>query len=374
MWMNTALTRRANMIYPIVQGPFGGGLSSVRLTAAVSEAGGLGSFGANHLPGDKIRQVVDEIRSLTARPFAINLWVPQGDSETPHVDIDRFDRAAALLAPYFDELSVVMPRRPNRFGQGFREQIEAALDANPPLLSFVFGVPSADILLACRDRGILTAATATTVEEALAIEAAGVDFVVASGFEAGGHRGSFLKPPEDSFVGTFALVRQVARRVRIPVIAAGGIADGAGIAAALSLGADAVKIGTAFLACQESGANNLHREMLFSPRASDTVLSKAFSGRLARGVRNEFVDAMRPHEATLPPFPVQNWLTGLMRGRAIDRGRSDLIALSAGQAASLVRRSEAARLMRDLVEETESVLKDLTDGGSASSGGGMARS
>jgi nitronate monooxygenase len=368
MWMNTALTRRANITYPIVQGPFGGGLSSVRLTAAVSEAGGLGSYGANYLPGDKIRAVVDEIRSLTTRPFAINLWVPQGDLEMP-VDIDRFDKAVALFAPYFEELSIAMPSRPNRFGQVFREQIEAALAARPPLLTFVFGVPSTDILQACRDRGILTAGTATTVEEALAIEAAGVDFVVASGFEAGGHRGSFLKPPGDSFIGTFALVRQVARRVRIPVIAAGGIADGAGIAAALALGADAVQIGTAFLACQESGANNLHREMLFSPRASDTVLSKVFSGRLARGVRNELVDAMRPHEATLPPFPVQNWLTGLMRERAIERGRSGLIALSAGQAASLVRRSEAARLMRDLIEETENVLRDLTDGGSTSPDG-----
>jgi nitronate monooxygenase len=212
----------------------------------------------------------------------------------------------------------------------------------------------------------MTAATATTVEEAMAIEAAGIDFVVASGFEAGGHRGSFLKSPEDSLIGTFALVPQVTRRVKIPVIAAGGIADGRGIAAALALGADAVQIGTAFLACDESGANNLHRDMLFGPQASDTVLSRAFSGRLARGVRNKFIDAMRPHEAALPPFPVQNWLTGLMREPAIKRDRNDLIALSAGQTASLVRRSGAARLISDLIEETERVLKELANGGVAS--------
>jgi nitronate monooxygenase len=306
MWTDTEMTRRLGIPYPIIQGPFGGGLSSARLLAAVSEAGGLGSFGANNLSADKITQVIDEIRTLTDKPFAINLSIPIEDSERLAINADVIKEVTTLLAPYYNQLGVQFPAVPDRFGQDFDAQMDAILAARPPVFSFVFGIPRTDVLQACRDRGILTCGTATTVDEAVAIDAAGVDFVVASGFEAGGHRGSFLKPAEESLMGTFALVPQVVRRVSIPVIAAGGIADGHGIAAAFALGAKAVQIGTAFLACDESGTEALHRERLFSARAGDTVLSRVFSGRLARGIRNEFIDEMRAHEVQLPQYPVQN--------------------------------------------------------------------
>jgi nitronate monooxygenase len=356
MWADSEISRQLGIIYPIIQGPFGGGLSSPQLVASVCEAGGLGSYGANHLPADKISEVIAEIRNLTNKPFAINLWVPNRETDHSTMNAEAFEKNAALLAPYYEQLGIDLPAPPGHFGQDFETQVAAVLAAKPALLSFVFGIPSIGILQACRDRGILAAGTATTVDEAVAIEAAGFDFVVASGFEAGGHRGSFLKPAEESLVGTFALVPQVASRVGIPVIAAGGIADGRGIAATLALGAMGVQIGTAFLACDDSGTNELHREMLVSGRAGDTVLSRAFSGHLARGIRNGFIDAMRPFETQLPGYPAQNWFTSQLRPVAVARGRSDLIALSAGQATALVRRSSASRLVEELVGEVEQIL------------------
>jgi nitronate monooxygenase len=300
-----------------------------------------------------------QIRALTSRPFAINLWIPFEDSDHPAISAEAFDRNAALLAPYYRELGIAPAVLPDRFGPAFDDQVAAALEAKPALLTFVFGIPTREVLEACRRQGILTAGTATTVDEAVAIERAGVDLVVASGFEAGGHRGSFLKPAEESLTGTFALVPQVVGRVRIPVIAAGGIADGRGIAASLALGAGGVQIGTAFLACDESAISGPHRDRLFSA-PGDTVLSRVFSGRLARGIRNRLIDEMRPYEATLPRYPVQNWFTARLREPALDRGSSDLIALSAGQAAPLVRRASAQHLVRELVEETERVLRHLS--------------
>lgn len=359
MWTDTEIARRLGLVYPIFQGPFGGGLSSTRLVAAVAEAGGLGCYGANTLTGAKIAEVVAEIRALTSKAFAINLWIPDASSDDPVIATEAFDAAMALLAPYYREFGVEPAPLPDHFGPTFDDQIEAVLATRPPLFSFVFGIPSAEILQACREREILTAGTATTVEEARAIEAAGADLVIASGFEAGGHRGSFLKPAEDSLTGTFALVPQVVSGVGIPVVAAGAVADGRGIAAALALGASAVQIGTAFLACEESGASDLHRDMLLGPLAGDTVLSRAFSGRLARGIRNGFIDAMRPNEPRLPKYPVQNWLTSRLRQAAIERGRSDLIALSAGQSAPLVRRAGASQLMQELVQETSAVVANL---------------
>lgn len=352
--MNTAVAARLGISYPIFQGPFGGGLSSAQLVAAVCNAGGLGCYGANTLDGRGILKVVRAVRALTTAPFGLNLWVP--DSRQERLDAKGIDTAMRLLAPYYRELGIESAPPPDDIAQSFPAQVEALLEARPALFSFVFGIPSPDVLRACRERNIITAGTATTVDEALAIEAAGVDFVIASGFEAGGHRGSFLRPAEESLVGAFALISQVTKRVRIPVVAAGAIADGRGVAAALALGASAAQIGTAFLACDESGTNELHRAMVLSLQASDTALSRAFSGRLARGVRNGFTEEMKAHEHELPSYPIQNWLTARLRQPAIERGRPDLIALSAGQAASLARRGSAVQLMAELVRETGSAV------------------
>lgn len=356
MSLATRLTQQLGLAAPIVQGPFGSGLSAVDLVVAVSEAGGLGSFGVHHLNAEGIRDVAKQIRARTDKPFALNLWIPFEDSEDPAPSDDAFARALGALQPYYDELDVPRPMRPARFTPPYAEQVAAVLDARPAVFSFVFGIPDPTVLAACRDRGIATFGTVTTVDEAIAMERAGVDVVVASGFEAGGHRISFLRAAEDSLVGTMALIPQVVDAVRIPVVAAGGIADGRGIAAALCLGAQAVQIGTAFLACEESNASALHREQLRSAHARDTALTRAFTGRLARGIRNRFIEEMRAHEQDVPHYPVQAWLTGQLKQSAVAQRRADLLPLWSGQSAALIRHRNANELVAALIGQTNAAL------------------
>jgi nitronate monooxygenase len=358
MWTDTEITKRLGITYPIIQGPLGGGISSPKLVAAVSNAGGLGSYGANNLTPAQIKEVAADIRAHTTKPFAINLWVDEGAPPKPSRQM--LTATFAWFAPYYRELGIYEPDLPDSFGQDYRAQSEAVLAAKPRVFSFVFGIPSSEILRECRAQSILTIGTATTVDEARALDEAGVNAIVASGFEAGGHRGSFLRPPEDCLMGTLALIPQVAEVVKVPVIAAGGIADARGIVAALALGAQAAQIGTAFAACEESGAPAAHRDKLLGDGAKDTALSRVFSGRLARSVRNRFMEEMASHAVELPPYPVQSWFTGTLRKAAIEQGRSDLISLPAGQAAPLIRHRKAAALMAELVRETPRVLARLS--------------
>jgi nitronate monooxygenase len=356
MWKDTKVTRRLKLDVPIVQGPFGSGLSAVGLVEAVSEGGGLGSFGVHHLDGAGIRAIEAQIRARTRRTYALNLWIPLRDSDDPQVTDEQWRVALGLLRPYFDELRVPLPERPARFGPYYQEQVETLLELRPPVFSFVFGVPAADVLERCRRAGIATLGAATTAAEAKLLADAGVDMIVASGFEAGGHRISFLQEPEDCLTGTMALIPQVVDTVKVPVIAAGGMADGRGIAAALKLGAAAAQIGTAFLACEESNATPLHRRMLFSEDARRTSLTRAFTGRLARSVHNDFIDALRGKEALLAPYPVQAWLTAQLKSAALAADRADVISLWSGQGAPLLKHRRATDLLRSLVGETDEVM------------------
>ena len=347
---DNTLVSRLELAAPIIQGPFGGGLSSVDLVVAVSESGGLGSFGVHHLDAAGIRDVAAKIRARTARPFALNLWIPLRDSDDPALTDSQWNTALDLLRPYFDAVGVPLPDRPARFAPRYEEQVETVLELRPAVFSFVFGVPSASVLDRCRAAGITTLGAATTPAEAKLLADAGVDMIVATGMEAGGHRVSFLREPEECLTGTLALVPQVVDSVAVPVIAAGGMADGRGIAAALRLGAGAAQIGTAFLACEESHAAPLHRQALFSDAARRTSLTRAFSGRLARSIHNDFVEAMRGKEHLLPPYPVQNWLTAQFRAAALAAGRIDMVSLWSGQAAPLLTHRRAPELMRSLVD------------------------
>jgi nitronate monooxygenase len=351
MWTSNEITRRLSLEAPIVQGPFGGGLSSVDLVVAVAEGGGLGSFGAHHLEPDGMREVAARIRARTNRAFALNLWIPLHDSDDPRMTDAQWRAACEVLRPYFDELGVPVPQRPARFSPRYQDQVEALLEIRPPVFSFVFGVPAPAVLDRCRTAGIVTIGAATTAAEARLLADAGVDMIVATGFEAGGHRVSFLREPEDCLTGTLALVPQVADAVKVPVIAAGGMADGRGIAAAFRLGASAAQIGTAFLACEESNAAPLHREKLFSTDARRTTLTRAFTGRLARSIHNDFIEALAHRAHELPPYPVQNWLTAQFRRAALAAGRTDIVSLWAGQGAPLLRERRAAVLLRTLVEQ-----------------------
>lgn len=358
MWPRTRLTDLLGLDLPIVQGPFGGGLSSVRLAATVSNGGGLGSFGSHHLGGAAIAETAAAIRRETSAPFALNLWVPHPDEPTPAQVADRFARDVERLRPFYEAAGVAPPALPERFLQPFDEQVEAVLAARPPVFSFIFGVMPAKVLAECRRLGIKTLGTATHVAEAQALEAAGVDAIVVSGSEAGGHRASFLGNPELA-PASAALVPQVADAVSLPLIAAGGVADGRGIVSALALGADGVQVGTAFLACEESGASAAHRAALRGEAARATVLTRVFSGRLARGVPNAMRDALEAEAADIPPYPVQNFLTGPIRRAAAAAGRAEMLALWAGQNAPLVRHAHADALLAWLAEDAARHLQRL---------------
>jgi nitronate monooxygenase len=346
---DSRLAAALELAHPIVQGPFGGGLSSVALAAAVSNLGGLGSFGAVNLAADRIQALVAELRAATSKPFNINLWVEDHDAGGLEISDEAYARALAVLAPYFSELGIDLPAKPARFHHPFAEQIEALIEAAPPVFSFVYGAPAPAILAACRRRGIFTIGTATTLAEAEALDAAGVDAIVATGMEAGGHRVSFIGAAEDNLTGTFALTQLVAPRVKAPVIAAGGICDAKSMAAARMLGADAVQIGTAFLACEESNAPVAHRQKLFSADTRRTVLTRAFTGRLARSIANRWVEELAPHLSELPPFPIQSWIAAQLKAAAASAGRSDVISLWSGQIAPNLVHRTAADLMRSLV-------------------------
>jgi nitronate monooxygenase len=335
---------------PIVLGPFGG-VSSVELAAIVSDRGGLGSFGLYGYDAERIRQVAAELHARTRRPFALNLWVPTGDeaepADTATATATAFAKAAASVAPLFAEVGLEVPGLPDAFLPPFGEQVDAVLEARPAAVSFVFGVQPEDVVERAHRAGIVVIGTATTVDEAVALERGGVDVIVASGSEAGGHRTSFLRPPEQSLVGTMALVPQVVDAVGVPVVAAGGIADRRGVAAASALGADGVQVGTAFLRTRQSAAPESHRQAIAAAAAHDTVLTRAMSGRLARGLPNRALRTIEEAGA-VAPFPAQNWLTGRFRAEASRLDRGELLSLWAGQSAALARLDDATAVFDEL--------------------------
>ena len=226
-------------------------------------------------------------------------------------------------------------------------------------MSFHFGLPTDDAFKAIKAAGLFTLSSATNVAEARELEARGIDAVIAQGFEAGGHRGTFSEPYERGHVGTLALVPQVVDAVSIPVIAAGGIGDGRGIAAALALGASAVQLGTAFLTCPESAAHPLYRRALNEARDDQTRITHAFSGRPARGLENRYLLEMAGHEARYPDFPILNTLTGPLRKASAKENNPDFLSLWSGQSAAMSRNMPACELIQLLVTETESVLERL---------------
>lgn len=327
---------------PIVLGPFGG-MSSVALTAAVSNAGGLGSFGLFGYNAERIASTASEIRGATAGPFALNLWMPASD-EVP-LDEAPVDEALATVAPLYERLGVALPEgTPTQVD--VLEQLDAVLEARPAVASFVFGMPPLSWIDAAHDRGIRVVGAATTVTEATAIAETGADAVVATGLEAGGHRVSFLHRAEDALIGGISLIPQVVDAVDIPVIAAGGIADRRGVAAALALGASAVQVGTAFLRTRESAASDAHRAALARIGAHDTVLTRAVTGRLARGIRNDLIDTVEA--GTHTSFPAQSWVVGALRAEANRRGDGALQSMWAGQSAAVAPAHTAAEVFAEL--------------------------
>ncbi len=343
------LTEKLGIDYPIIQGPFGGGISTVELLTTVSNAGGMGSYGAHILPPEGIKKLIADIRTHTNNPFALNLWVSDHDQGGLGMTEVEFNNYLPLFTPFYDQLNIAYPTYNAHYTERYEAQVEAIIEASPPVFSFVYGIPTQDILARCRARNILTIGTATTVDEAIAIEAAGVDIVLATGFEAGGHRVSFLDTPENSLIGTFALIPQVVDAVNIPVIAAGGISDIRGINAALALGAQAVQMGTAFLACEESGTSDLHRQSILSTESKHTRLSRAFTGRLARFITNDYIDAIEATPDLPLPFPLQSVFSSPIKLAANEQLNTAFASLYAGQSAQLLTHRHALTLMESLI-------------------------
>jgi nitronate monooxygenase len=272
----------------------------------------------------------------------------------PAEDAVAIERVRPVLNAMRRELGLPEDPAPATPRDGFEAQLEAVLRAGPAVFSFTMGVLDRDRTAAFRSRGTVLIGTATTPDEGAALEEAGVDIVCAQGAEAGGHRGTFLVPPDEGLWGVLALVQQIVRRVRVPVLAAGGIMDGRGIAAALVAGASGVQLGTAFLTCPEAGTATAHRTALRSEAARRTVLSAAFSGRHGRAIANRYTDALA--QVALPPFPALLRLTSDVRAAASAQGRADLMQLWAGQNAPLARELPAGQLVATLVRETNDAL------------------
>ncbi|MGG1658430.1 NAD(P)H-dependent flavin oxidoreductase [Brevibacillus sp. NRS-1366] len=352
MWSSNSITSRLQIKWPIIQAPMAGTVTTPALVAAVSEAGGLGSLGAGYMTAEQIREAIKAIRELTDKPFGVNLFIPEPFDASEPVAPD----VARAMNEVREQLGIPQGPEVTRYSEAFEEQMAVVLEEEVPVFSFTFGILDGRWLAELKQRGIVVIGTATTVREAVALEASGVDMIAAQGSEAGGHRGSFFPDSPSNLIGTMALVPQIVDRVSIPVIAAGGIMDGRGIAAAFALGAQAAQLGTAFLTCIESGAHPLHKQAILESHDEKMVMTRAFSGKWARGIQNEIMTKLAPFEDELPPYPVQNALTKDIRAAAAKKQQSEYLSMWAGQAAALGREMSATDLMLQLVEETQQVL------------------
>ncbi len=355
--MSSALTDL--LPHPIVQAPMAGGVAVPRLAAAVSEAGGLGFLAAGYKTADGMYQEIKQLRGLTGLPFGINLFMPQPETADPAA-VDVYAHQLAGEASWYEtELGDPDSGRDD----GYDAKLAVLLDNPVPVVSFHFGVPAPEVLEALRRAGTVTLATATTPAEARAVERAGADAVIAQGVEAGGHQGTHRDAPEadGSGIGLLSLVAQVRETVSIPVIAAGGIMRGSQIAAALAAGADAVQLGTAFVATHESGAHELYKRALTDPLYVRTELTRAFSGRPARALVNRF---LREHGPYAPAaYPDVHHLTAPLRKAAAKAGDPQGLALWAGQGHRLARDLPAGRLVEVLAAELAAARTALSDGG-----------
>ncbi|MCF2446992.1 nitronate monooxygenase [Dyadobacter sp. CY345] len=356
MWNQTKITQLLGIRYPIFLGPMGGGFSTPELVAAVSNAGGLGSLGAYTLKPEDILGAAKSIRMETDKPFNINLWVSDVDTRLIDYPNKDMEKVKVLFKPYFDELGIEMPELDHHIPSKFDKQVEAVFEIKPAVFSFIFGIPSTEILREAQRLGIVTVGAATTLDEALALEEAKVDAIVAAGFEAGGHKPSFLRSAEDSFTGTFTLIQQLKAKIKTPVIAAGGIVDGKGIAASLTLGADAVQLGTAFLVTEESDASPLHKAALLSEERKHTVISKSLTGRMGRMISNR-ISSEVPNHIPVLPFPLQTRLIGPLREAAIAQGKTDMLNFWSSQNAVKLKYTKADETMKALIRETDQIFK-----------------
>jgi nitronate monooxygenase len=352
--MRTKLTDLLGIELPIVQAPMAGA-QDADLAAAVCDAGGLGSLPCALLDTPGVRAQFADLRRRTARPVNVNFFC----HAEPRVDELRQRVWREALLPYYVELGLEVAHDMPAAGRASfgDEECEVVEDLRPPVVSFHFGLPEPALVERVRATGAHIMSSATSVEEARWLEAHGCDVIIAQGVEAGGHRGMFLSTDVSTQIGTMALLPQVVDAVDVPVVAAGGIADARGIAAALMLGADGVQIGTAYLLCPESTISALHRDAL--RRAGETVLTNVFTGRPARARLNRLVRDLGPMSGKAPDFPLAVADVAPLRARAEAGGSSDFSPLWSGQAAPLATAMPAAVLTRKLADETDELFRTV---------------
>ncbi|MDI5892442.1 NAD(P)H-dependent flavin oxidoreductase [Halomonas rhizosphaerae] len=339
------LPERLGLDLPILQAPMAGAQGS-ELAIAVSRAGGLGALPCAMLSPEAMAEELETLRSATSGPVNVNFFC----HTSPAPDPARQARWHAALAPWYAEFGLDIEAVPA--GAGRRPFDHAACDVlepfRPAVVSFHFGLPAPELLARVKAWGAMVLSTATTVEEARWLEAHGADAVIVQGLEAGGHRGLFLTEDLTTQVGTLALLPQVRQAVEVPVVAAGGIADARGVAAALALGAEAVQAGTAFLCCPESRASAIHRRALMSEAARHTALTNLYSGRPARGIVTRLMRELGPISEAAPAFPLATAAIAPLRAAAEAQGSGDFSPLWAGQNASRCREVPAAEVVREL--------------------------
>ena len=356
MWPKTELIDLLGSKHPIIQAPMAGA-STVELVAAVSNAGGLGSYGGAATSPAQLRQIIRQIRDLTDQPFAVNLFAPA--VEVYELTPQQKAPISELLIRWHNELDAGPVPEPIPILGPFADQFSILLEEKIPVFSFHFGPAPIEAIREIHAIGSCVLATATTVHEAETLVEAGVDILIAQGSEAGGHRGTFAVPYEHGMIGTVALVPQVADAVSIPVVAAGGIMDGRGIAAAFALGASGVQMGTAFLACPENNIPEVYRQAILKCKDEDTVITDVFSGRPARAIRNRFIREMENHKDKVLPFPAQMSIGRVLRQVSAQQSNPDFVSMWAGQGAKLTEDRPAGELIEKMIREFKAVTDSL---------------
>jgi nitronate monooxygenase len=353
----TPFSEKLGLRLPLIAAPMAGGPTTPDLVAACSAAGALGSFGFAYTQPEEMKKQAAAVRAKTDRPFGINLFVsPQpGPIDTVHQSA-----ALAALAPWYAEMGLPAPEAAHPpYAPDLKAQLAAVEEIRPRVFTVHLDALQRESVQKLRQLNILVGGSATCIAEAKGLEALGFDFIIAQGGEAGGHRGTYLRDPREALTGTLALARMIVRAVKLPVVAAGGIMDGEGIAAVLALGAQAAQLGTAFIPCAESGAAQVHKDLLLKATEDDTRITEKFSGKPARGLANRFLREAEGKHFPQLAFPAQNQLTTRLRAASAKAGKADFIALWAGQAAPLSRALPAAALVARLEAETLQAIQNL---------------
>lgn len=352
--LETGICQLFKIDYPIIQAGMAGGPTTIELVVEVSEAGGLGTLGAAYMTPDALRQTIKEIQSKTQKTFGVNIFAASMND-----DFSRLAEVQKALSPFRSQLEIQEVQSSYQSPDWSEEQFAICIEEGVPVISTAFGCLSAEQMKAAKERQVKIVAMVTTVEEAKQAEISGADAVVAQGSEAGGHRSTFSleNHPAGAQIGTLSLVPQIADAVGIPVIAAGGIVDGRGLVASLILGAQGIQLGTRFLAAKESGAHVAYKRAIFDSNEESTVVTKSFSGRPARGIKNRFIQEFEQSRVQPLPFPSQNTITKDIRAAAAKANDSAYMSLWAGQSTrSLTAEIDAAEIVQTIIEEAKKIL------------------